>query len=322
MEPDRTQIEEGTPEKRSAAAEADRGAGPNKTRKLVAYRLLPNGPKLVPGSVNRAWMDATVDRWAYRCLPLNMANEAGWMILNSRDVEVTWNGNARPDGLRVKFLDGPPTSDVVSLFGHGIVTWRVAYLFRTPPGFNLLVRGPANIFKEATSPLEGLVESDWSVANFTMNWKITIPWHKVRFGKDEPIGMLVPQRRYELESFRPEIRNIESNPELEESFNNWSADRNAFIRENFQTLETGERLPWQKHYLRGVGPSGEAAPQHQVRMELPPFKEQEPPLRQDAARRRGAPESTALHPAAPRSATVRFKRWLNFMLGSLQRWSY
>ena len=134
--------------------------------------------------------------------------------------------------------------------------------------------------------------------------------------------MLVPQRRYELESFRPEIRNIESNPKLEESFNNWSAGRNTFIRENYQTLETGDRLPWQKHYLRGVGPSGEAAPEHQVRMELPPFTEKEPPLRRDAASRRAARESAALHPAAPRSATVRFKRWLNFMLGSLQRWNY
>ena len=168
MAQDATQMNRETPEGTGVSAKADDGPQVQEARRLIAYRLLPKGPKLVPAWVNRAWMDATPDRWAYRCLPLNVANEAGWMVLNPREVEVTWNGNARQDGLRVKFFDGPPTSDVLSMFGHGIVTWRIPYLFRTPPGYNLLVRGPANIFKEAASPLEGLVESDWAVTSFTI----------------------------------------------------------------------------------------------------------------------------------------------------------
>ena len=314
------------PDNRMRPAAAEDAARLDKNRKLTAYRLLPKGPKLVPAWVNRPWMDATADRWAYRCLPLNVANEAGWMVLNPRDVEVTWNGSAPQHALRVKFLDGrPATSDVLSMFGYGIVTWRIPYLFRTPPGFNLLVRGPANLFKEAASPLEGLVESDWVVTSFTMSWKITIPFWKVRFQKDEPIGMLVPQRRHDLEALEPEIRNIESNPELEKSFTNWSASRQAFMQKNRGRPAGSSGRPWQKHYVWGVGPSGEQAPEHQVKIELRPFEEREPPLQPGDATtpQRGVPLALLGGGSpAPRSPVDRFKRWLRFMLGSLQRWSY
>ena len=49
-----------------------------------------------------------------------------------------------------------------SHFGDGILTWHLPILFRTPPGYNLLVRGPANYPKDAVSPLEGIVETDWA----------------------------------------------------------------------------------------------------------------------------------------------------------------
>ena len=64
---------------------------------------------------------------------------------------------------------------VSSNFGYGIVTWYLPYLFRTSPGYNLWVRGPVNSPKDGIVPLEGLVETDWAEATFTVNWKITRP---------------------------------------------------------------------------------------------------------------------------------------------------
>jgi Family of unknown function (DUF6065) len=43
-------------------------------------------------------------------------------------------------------------------------------VFRTPPGCNLYVRGPANSPKDGIAALEGIIETDWSEATFTMNW--------------------------------------------------------------------------------------------------------------------------------------------------------
>ena len=155
-------------------------------------------------------MEETNDRFANRCLPLLMANQAGWFLLSAHAVRVTWLGTNELSGVRVELIKGAPPHPVLSHFGHGIVTWHIPYLFRTPPGYNLLVRGPANWPKDGATPLEGLVESDWSAATFTLNWRLTRPHHPVTFEQGEPIGMLLPQRRSELEAFQPELCTLDS----------------------------------------------------------------------------------------------------------------
>ena len=131
--------------------------------------------------------------------------------------------------------------------------------------------------KDGAYPLEGLAETDWSVASFTMNWKLTRPMRAVKFEKDEPICMLVPQRRSELEIFQPEIRNIESDPDLQRRFRQWIESRNQFVGEQKQKgpPEKGAS-PWQGHYTRGTTPAGETAREHQVKLKLRGFDEREP----------------------------------------------
>src|ERR1700748_2989707 len=90
--------------------------------------------------------------------------------------------------------------------------------FRPPPGYNVWFRGPANYPKDAVSPLEGIVETDWASASFSMNWKFTRKMMPVRFEGDEPIGMIVTQRRADLEEFAPELRRIESDEVLHRKY--------------------------------------------------------------------------------------------------------
>jgi hypothetical protein len=97
-------------------------------------------------------MDATHRRFAYRCLPMVMANQAGWILTSGRSVVAEWNGGPGRNDLSVESADdtAPPAS---SQFGHGILTWDVPFLFRTSPGYNLLVRGPANWWKDGAVAL-------------------------------------------------------------------------------------------------------------------------------------------------------------------------
>ena len=54
----------------------------------------------------------------------------------------------------IEFEASPGESHLAeSLFGHGILTWTLPYLFRTPPGYNLLARGPANWPKDGSAHL-------------------------------------------------------------------------------------------------------------------------------------------------------------------------
>lgn len=215
-------------------------------------------------------MDATPSRFAYRCLPLVMANQFGWWVLNSNRVVATWNGTDAFDAIRIEVTNGDPCP-ACSHFGSGVLTFQLPWLFRTPPGYNLQVRGPTNLPKDAAVPLDGLVESDWSMSTFTMNWQLTRKDVPVTFEKDEPIAMLIPQRRHELESFRPVERALDADPEVSRQFRLWRQTRTDFLWNLKIGGTEANKRGWQKDYTQGRQPNGKAAPEHQTRIDLRGF---------------------------------------------------
>lgn len=110
---------------------------------LIAYRTRPSGMRLVPATSSRRWMDETSSRFAYHCLPLKMANQAGWFVLNDRPLKAVWDGSERKEAVGVEYLDAPeggwpegtdaPADLATGHFGHGILTFHIPFLFRTPP---------------------------------------------------------------------------------------------------------------------------------------------------------------------------------------------
>jgi hypothetical protein len=245
---------------------------------LIAYSIHGGQPSmaLVPATRERAWMQATDQRFANRCLPLLIANQAGWFLIGGHTVRVTWTGGRSPSALTVDHLSGDGPCPAISHFGHGILTWHVPYLFRTPPGYNLLVRGPANWPKDGIAALEGIVEADWSDATFTMNWQMTRRRHAVTFEASEPIAMLVPQRRGEMEVFRPELRDLASDPNVQEGYEFWAEDRAWFNDLLRRPCSAEQRRGWQKHYFQGMRADGdERIASHQTKLALRPFAERD-----------------------------------------------
>jgi hypothetical protein len=226
--------------------------------KLEAYTVGREFP-LIRASQDRPWMDETPSRYAYRCLPLLIANQNGWLICTPEPVQAVWDGDDSPAGLRVA-CDGEVA---LSHFGSGILTWRVPYLFRTPPGFNLYGHGPPNYPKPGLSPLEGVVETDWAVATFTFNWQLTDPGREVRWEVGEPICMVTPLKRGEVERFEPVRKSIDDNPELKEQYEAWQESRDGFLREAPTT--------WQRDYMRGSAPGGTRALEHQTKLTVKEF---------------------------------------------------
>lgn len=238
---------------------------------LVAYRIKRGGPRIEVAAPSRRWMDETSVGFANRCLPLRIANQAGWFILNHEQIEAVWDGRS---GVNCITLTKGTMDErfLSSHFGHGILTWKIPYLFRTPPDYNLYVRGPANWCKDGATPLDGIVETDWAVSTFTMNWKITRPGVPIRFEKGEPICMIFPIARGEIERFAPEIRAISENPELEAQFSEWKQSREEANR---QLRQSGSTRFWQKHYYLGKTPRGEGFPTHQVNINVRKFRDSE-----------------------------------------------
>ncbi len=263
---------------------SDNADGP--ARPLIGYITGDNAPQIAPASANRAWMTAQSEAdkgWPSRCLPMLIANQSGWELRNQCAFTVIWI--AQDDGIDVLIEPDEYLANQLlplSHFGNGILTWRLPMLFRTPPGYNLLVRGPANYPKDGVCPLEGIVESDWASASFSMSWKLTRKFLPVRFEVGEPICMIVPQRRAELEEFAPELRRLESDEDLQRKHQLFLRERDTEKHaEQVARVAAGERVEWQGDYTRGRHRDGEAgAPGHQTRRDLRAFAQRPDEKRQ------------------------------------------
>ncbi len=244
-------------------------------RRLIAFDLNPQaGMPIEPASSNREWMDQSRDRFAYRCLPLVIANQGGWIIRCPISFSVRWNGGPELADLKVrKPRNGQGQSDyIVSHFGGGVLTILLPYLFRTPRGVNLWVKGPSNWIKDGIQPLEGIVETDWNESTFTMNWKLTRRNHSVRFEQGEPICMIVPVPRGLAESFDPVCQPLSTNPKLEKALEQWRTARTAQIERLTRYLESESKPGWQRDYLLGRKTDGTSFVEHQTKLQLRPFR--------------------------------------------------
>ncbi len=244
---------------------------------LVVYDLgtgidLP----IEPASPLRAWMSDTDQRFAYRCLPMVIANQSGWFIRGTHAVTAVWNGSDRPDGVSVRFEGAPAVTYASGHFGCGILTFTLAVLFRSPPGYNLHVRGPANWPRDGIAPLEGIIETDWVRSTFTMNWRFTRPDHPVTFAAGDPIAMFSLVQRGEQERVRPEMQPIAADADWHEGFLEWSGSRTKFQDAVAKNEPVAVAAGWQRHYQFGVGPAGQAAPEHQTALRLATMRDKRP----------------------------------------------
>ena len=238
---------------------------------LICYLLPGWEPLIRPASANRQWMDDTAESFAYRCLPLNIANARGWEILTPCDVTAYWTGGPRVEDVILKVKNG--NADVAAtIFGQGILSFHIQALFRTSPGWDLWIGGPPNQPKSGIMPLTGIVETDWSPYTFTMNWKFMRRNHQVNFIKGEPICFIFPVRRGALDDVNPRFVSVSVDSDVATEFFAWSRSRTAFQRQMADGCPRKPADKWQKRYYRGVSMSSDdPVPNHRTKVSLKPF---------------------------------------------------
>lgn len=221
------------------------------TPSLEFFKVGANPPPVVPAVGKRAWMDATHDRYAYRCIPMTIANASGWEVRCPFAFDVAWDGGAGLDA--IKLTTAAPPAEIEQLvgshFGHGIITFHTGWLVRTSPGWATWARGSPNLPKEGIAALEGLVETDWLPFPFTMNWRFARPG-TVRFDAGEPYSFMTPVPHASYDAISPRLRDLDDDPELAANYRNWQVSRADFN----QRLQAGESAAveqgWQRNYVR------------------------------------------------------------------------
>jgi hypothetical protein len=240
---------------------------------LICYLHPGWEPLIRPAAATRAWMDNTPEAFAYRCLPLNIANAHGWEVLTPFGFEARWSGGNTVKDVEIRLPAGAKHDLApVSLFGQGVLTFHIFGLFRTPPGWNLWVGGSPNSPKDGIYPLSGIVETDWSPYTFTMNWRFTRPGHWVRFEEKEPVCFVYPVQRGYLDEVKPKYVPMEKNADLMRQFRAWSASRDQFQAKVAKEQPAAGADKWQKRYYRGVDMDEKpGVPDHQIKPRLAEF---------------------------------------------------
>ncbi len=222
----------------------------------------------------REWMDNTQSKFAYRCLPITIANQTGWWVSNPVGFTAIWNGRPEPGAVQIMFDSDPVTWNgwINNQFGLGVVTWNTPFLWRTrPQGSRLFVSGPINSFKHGIQPLGAIIESDWMNMSFTMNWKLTAPGIPVRFDQGEPILQAIPigvNIGDQLESANVRYMKLAEDREVFDAYHKWHVARSKF-HELKRTGEVGQN-DWQKDYFQGKDIFGrEVASGHKTKLTPP-----------------------------------------------------
>ena len=238
---------------------------PNEVRAYVRIDDL-NVP-IEPARVARDWMRPS-DVFARQCLPLRMANQHGWFLINPHSFIAIWDGGSDHSSTELRFLEGAPPYVATSHFGHGIVSFIIPYLFRTAPEVGLLFRGPANFWIEGAAPLEGLVETDWAVGPAAMSWKLTRMNEPVYFEAGKPFCMVVPIALNLAESLHPSVRPLEEDPDL-------TRDHRTYMERNrthmARVLRGDLESRVEGRYFAGVTMDDEPVDYHRSRLRLRPF---------------------------------------------------
>lgn len=195
-----------------------------------------------------------------RCLPLSIANQSGWWVLNP----APFNAFCDPATgvVQVHYEKGwkVPQFPAKNHFGGGVLTIDLPFLWETEPGWNLHVRGPANYPLLGAYCLEGILESDWAKIPVPSNWQLE-PGRHVPFPKDFPIAQIVPVKRGAMEEFEPTI-------ELSQQAIDDAAEYYDARGEEYAETDGSQPL---KGYFKGEAPDGEKFPDHQQNVSLRQF---------------------------------------------------
>jgi hypothetical protein len=197
----------------------------------------------------------------YKCLPLSIGNQYGFIIKSEFDFSFIWDGSDSPDGisffpnmLNKELEDKHP--NIESHFGHGIITISTPFWLRTPPGVNLMTINPPNYVIPNITAMTGVVETDNLRRNFSFNLKIQIPNIEVKISAGSALAAFIPIPRYYADKFELKYaEDIFSEELIDEEIQAYSDT--MISRFELETEKAG------RHYLLGKDIYENKFPDHQ-----------------------------------------------------------
>jgi hypothetical protein len=153
-------------------------------------------------SNKRDWFDSHF----YRCLPLVIGNQQGFIIKAEYDFTFVWEGGSSPDAVKLYSSEPPEIIQnkfprIESHFGNGVISITPPFTLRTPPGVNLMTINPPNYVIPNITVMTGIIETDNIRRNFGFNLKIQMEDIPVKVFAGTPLAAFIPIPRYYADNF-------------------------------------------------------------------------------------------------------------------------
>ena len=219
------------------------------------------------GKIKREWFTDPF----YYCLPLTIANQYGFVVKATEDLDLYWNDDTSKVYVESKSkipLDHESRIQTYHTnFRNGVITVDIAFLLRTPPGINLMVIQPPNYFIPNLMAMSGVVEADNLRRTFTFNLRVTKPHTQIKIKKGDWLSAFIPVKRYFVDGF--ELMNGEGYFS-EECLDLEKQDREklSFERHSVKDIggDIGKANDSGRRYFKGIHANDEPYKDHQKRL--------------------------------------------------------
>lgn len=210
------------------------------------------------GKSKRDWFDKNF----YFCLPLVIGNQYGFGIKSMYSFTAISPSDGSPTIIKFEepYDDHNDIQVIGDHFGAGIITIANRFLFRTPPGINLMTIQPPNIFIPGLAAMTGVVETDNIRMSFTFNLKITIKDFEVKVNKGDIIAAFIPIERYSVEKYK--IKNLRDL--FDEQIINSEMNEIEGFSKSKDLYNNGQQM--ERTYFNGIHPNGTLFKDHQKRV--------------------------------------------------------
>lgn len=223
---------------------------------ITAYRTSHNAANLHQTRLQRDWMDATVNRHAYRCYPVSMANTIGWSLSYDKDISFVWDGvlDTTPD--HVKVLQGEEFCSTGR--ANGTISFETGIIFRTAPDVTLISIAPPNYFIDGAQAFTSIISTSFFRETFPCAWMITKPNEVITIPAGTPVATLIPVSLKGLSEIEVDLHSKEDylrdNP-------TYHTDRAAYGKKFAEIVTTGK---WPGYYRNATDADGNKLGEHEV----------------------------------------------------------
>jgi len=136
------------------------------------YDRYPEVVESLKGNIKRHWFNSHF----YYCLPLNIANQYGFIIKAAYDFDATWDGSTgNSNDIHINIYEPEDSLSMQQIhpgFGEGILTIQNNFQFKTPPGINLMTIAAPNFFTPGMQAMTAVIEADQIRRDFSFNLKL------------------------------------------------------------------------------------------------------------------------------------------------------